>query len=89
MGEWSAAQHSVPVGLSDGYQGKVDDVIHIHDESQEVAPGPQSNDEILRSDSAIALDDYPFRWSDAELVSTQNSLSGEERDLKAGSPGDQ
>jgi hypothetical protein len=60
MGEWSAAQHSVRIALSDEYQGKVDDVIHIHDRSQEVAPDLQSNNEILRSDSAIALDDYPF-----------------------------
>jgi hypothetical protein len=48
----------VPVGLSDEYQGKVDDVIRIHHGSQKVPPDQQSNDEMLRSESAIALDDY-------------------------------
>jgi hypothetical protein len=72
----------VPIGLSDEYQGKVDDVMRFHDGSQEVPPNQQSNDEIPGCDSAIALDDYPFLWSDADLVSTQNCRSGEERDLK-------
>jgi hypothetical protein len=57
MGQCSAAQYSVPVGLSDEYQGKMDDMIHILDRSQEVSPYQQTNDEILRSDLAIALDD--------------------------------
>jgi hypothetical protein len=78
----------VPVGLSDDCQDKVDDVIHTHDGSQEVPADQQSNDEILKSHSAIALDDSHLLWSDADLVPMQKSRSGEERDLKGESPGD-
>jgi hypothetical protein len=63
----------VPIACSDEYQGKVDDLIHIHDGSQEIPPDQQSNDEILRSGSAIALGDYPVLWSDADLVWTEDS----------------
>jgi hypothetical protein len=89
IGESSAAQHSLGVGLSDEYGGKADDVIHIRDRSQELPSDQQSNDEILRSDLAIALEDYPLLSSDADLVSTQNSGSGEEMDLKEESREDQ
>jgi hypothetical protein len=59
IAEWSKAQHSVPVQLYHQCQGNVGDPNAIIDASQVIPMDPQSNDEILRSDSAIALDHYP------------------------------
>jgi hypothetical protein len=37
-GEWSEPQHSVPVQLSDQYQGNVNDMSGIHNGSQDIPP---------------------------------------------------